>query len=69
MIGMTSQHFIVYVGGNNMDDLIELGEPLLYYSIFSNKPQLWSNMQKEHLVAYKDDPLWPTMLDRDEKPN
>ena len=66
LIGFTKQGFILYSSHNSVEHLIDIGENLLYYSIFLNKPGFWTNMQREYLVTHKDDPIWGNALMDDE---
>lgn len=60
LLGVTKQSYILMFGGDNLEAMEIMAEPLAYYSIYLNRPGLWSNVQREYLVSTRADPIWHT---------
>ena len=58
LLGVSGENVAILFGGDSIEDLEEFGKPLKYYSIFANRVGFWGSVQKEYLVASKDDPVW-----------
>lgn len=61
LIGLAKTFHVVFVGADSVEELEEMGKPLIYYSVYSNQPGLWASVQREYLVVTRDDPLWASL--------
>lgn len=58
LIGLAKTLHVVFLGADSVEELTDAGEPLLYFSVYVNRPGLWTSVQREYLVTTKGDPLW-----------
>lgn len=58
VLGVNIKGMAVAFGGDDLDALIALAKPLVFYSVYQNKPGFHSTTQKRFLVLQRNDPQW-----------
>lgn len=58
LVGVNRLGMAVVFGGDDLEELTALADPLIYYAVYRNEPNMVTTTQEEFLVTYRDDPYW-----------
>jgi len=58
VLGVNIKGMAVVFGGDDIDELIAMASPLLFYSVYRNEPGFHASSQKRFLVMHHNDPFW-----------
>lgn len=58
VVGVNRLGMAAVFGGDDLEELRELAQPLIYYAVYRNDPSMVTTTQEEFLVEYRDDPYW-----------
>lgn len=58
VVGVNRLGMATVFSGDDLAELRDLAQPLIYYAVYRNDPSMVTSTQEEFLVEYHNDPYW-----------